>query len=117
MSRFNTGLTYRVDARAMRRWNLSENKLPPDTVVLFKPYSMWQQHRVFISLVVLVVGLQSLLMSALLFQRRRRREAEKSLRDSEARMTFTAEIGATAQLQKALNAIAEVSGVQDARRA
>jgi signal transduction histidine kinase/ABC-type uncharacterized transport system substrate-binding protein len=88
--RVNTGLTYRVDARAMRRWNLSENKLPPDTVVLFKPYSMWQQHRVFISLVVLVVGLQSLLMSALLFQRRRRREAEKSLRDSEARMTFTA---------------------------
>jgi GTP pyrophosphokinase len=34
-----------------------------------------------------------------------------------ARMTFTAEIGATAQLQKALNAIAEVSGVQEARRA
>jgi GTP pyrophosphokinase len=34
-----------------------------------------------------------------------------------ARMTFTAEIGATAQLQKALNAIAEVGGVQEARRA
>ncbi|MCU6497196.1 bifunctional (p)ppGpp synthetase/guanosine-3',5'-bis(diphosphate) 3'-pyrophosphohydrolase [Rugamonas sp. A1-17] len=34
-----------------------------------------------------------------------------------ARMTFTAEIGATAQLQKALNAIAEVTGVQEARRA
>jgi GTP pyrophosphokinase len=33
-----------------------------------------------------------------------------------ARMTFTAEIGATAQLQKALLAIAEVSGVQEARR-
>ncbi|KQN65814.1 MULTISPECIES: bifunctional (p)ppGpp synthetase/guanosine-3',5'-bis(diphosphate) 3'-pyrophosphohydrolase [unclassified Duganella] len=33
-----------------------------------------------------------------------------------ARMTFTAEIGATAQLQKALNAIAEVAGVQEARR-
>jgi GTP pyrophosphokinase len=32
-------------------------------------------------------------------------------------MTFTAEIGATAQLQKALNAIAEVTGVQEARRA
>jgi GTP pyrophosphokinase len=33
-----------------------------------------------------------------------------------ARMTFTAEIGSTAQLQKALAAIAEVSGVRDARR-
>jgi GTP pyrophosphokinase len=33
-----------------------------------------------------------------------------------ARMTFTAEIGSTAQLQKALAAITEVSGVQEARR-
>ncbi|MDB5909175.1 MAG: bifunctional (p)ppGpp synthetase/guanosine-3,5-bis(diphosphate) 3-pyrophosphohydrolase [Massilia sp.] len=34
----------------------------------------------------------------------------------QARMTFTAEIGSTAQLQKALSAITEVSGVQEARR-
>ena len=33
-----------------------------------------------------------------------------------ARMVFTAEIGSTAQLQKALSAIAEVPGVQEARR-
>jgi GTP pyrophosphokinase len=35
----------------------------------------------------------------------------------QARMTFTAEVGATAQLQKALAAIAEVTGVIEARRA
>jgi GTP pyrophosphokinase len=34
----------------------------------------------------------------------------------QARMTFTAEIGSTAQLQKALAAITEVAGVQEARR-
>ncbi|MES2151981.1 MAG: bifunctional (p)ppGpp synthetase/guanosine-3',5'-bis(diphosphate) 3'-pyrophosphohydrolase [Pseudomonadota bacterium] len=34
----------------------------------------------------------------------------------QARMTFTAEIGSTAQLQKALSAITEVNGVQEARR-
>ncbi|NHZ79303.1 RelA/SpoT family protein [Massilia sp. CCM 8695] len=34
----------------------------------------------------------------------------------QARMTFTAEIGSTAQLQKALGAIMEVGGVQEARR-
>jgi GTP pyrophosphokinase len=34
----------------------------------------------------------------------------------QARMTFTAEIGSTAQLQKALLAIMEVNGVQEARR-
>jgi GTP pyrophosphokinase len=34
----------------------------------------------------------------------------------QARMTFTAEIGSTSQLQKALAAIGEVAGVQEARR-
>jgi GTP pyrophosphokinase len=34
----------------------------------------------------------------------------------QARMTFTAEIGSTGQLQKALAAIAEVPGVREARR-
>ncbi|MES2899787.1 MAG: bifunctional (p)ppGpp synthetase/guanosine-3',5'-bis(diphosphate) 3'-pyrophosphohydrolase [Pseudomonadota bacterium] len=34
----------------------------------------------------------------------------------QARMTFTAEIGSTGQLQKALSAIHEVQGVQEARR-
>jgi GTP pyrophosphokinase len=34
----------------------------------------------------------------------------------QARMVFTAEIGSTGQLQKALSAIGEVSGVQEARR-
>jgi GTP pyrophosphokinase len=33
-----------------------------------------------------------------------------------ARMVFTAEISSTGQLQKALAAIAEVGGVQEARR-
>jgi GTP pyrophosphokinase len=34
----------------------------------------------------------------------------------QARMVFTAEISSTSQLQKALAAIAEVNGVQEARR-
>ncbi len=34
----------------------------------------------------------------------------------QARMAFTAEIGSTAQLMKALNVIREVEGVQEARR-
>ncbi|HEY5800816.1 MAG TPA: ACT domain-containing protein, partial [Burkholderiaceae bacterium] len=34
----------------------------------------------------------------------------------QARMSFTAEIGSTAQLQKAIQVIRDVAGVQDARR-
>ena len=81
---------YRVDYRAMRRWNLSESNLPPDTVVLFKDPTIWDQHRDFVLAVLVVVALQSMFASALLVQMRRRRRAEVLLKESEERMTFTA---------------------------
>lgn len=80
----------RVDARAMERWGLKRSDLPPDSTVLFGEPNLWQQHRYLISAVVLVVALQSAVLTALLFQRRRRRQAEISLKESEDRMTFTA---------------------------
>ena len=43
--RTNPGQAYRVDYRAMQRWNLRESNLPPGTVVLFKDPSIWDQHR------------------------------------------------------------------------
>ena len=88
--RANPRLAFRVDARAMDRWGLKQSNLPPDSVVLFSEPTLWEQHRYLISAVALVVALQSSVVTALLFQRRRRRQAERSLRESEDRMTFTA---------------------------
>lgn len=82
--------TFRVDARALDRWGLKEPNLPPNSVVLFKEPSVWDQHRNLVLATAVVVGIQSLVVSALLFQRRRRRQAEISLKESEERMTFTA---------------------------
>jgi signal transduction histidine kinase len=81
---------FRVDARAMARWDLKQSNLPPGSVVLFHEPSIWEQHRLLISVTAFIVGLQSLILASLLFQRRRRRQAENSLRESEERMTFTA---------------------------
>jgi PAS domain S-box-containing protein len=88
--RVSSGLTFRVDARAMDRWGLKERNLPPDSIVLFKEPSVWNQHRNLVLAAVFVVGLQSLFVAALLFQQRRRRQAELSLKESEERMIFTA---------------------------
>jgi signal transduction histidine kinase/ABC-type uncharacterized transport system substrate-binding protein len=88
--RINPGLTYRVDARAMDRWELKEGNLPPGSIVLFKEPSLWDQHRNLVLGTALVVGLQSCVVAGLLFQRRRRLQAEVSLKESEDRMTFTA---------------------------
>ncbi len=88
--RANPMLAFRVDARAMDRWGLKQRDLPPGSVVLFEEPSLWAEHRNLVLATLFVLGLQSLFVAALLFQRRRRRQAEISLKESEERMTFTA---------------------------
>jgi PAS domain S-box-containing protein len=83
-------LAFRVDARVMDRWGLKQRNLPPGSIVLFEEPSLWNEHRNLVLATLFVVGLQSLFVVALLFQRRRRRQAEISLKESEERMTFTA---------------------------
>ncbi len=65
----NLGQTWRVDYRAMQRWNLHESNLPPGTIVSFKEPGLWDQHRNLVLATMLIVGLQSLFVAALLFQR------------------------------------------------
>lgn len=86
----SSGGNFRVDARALKHWDLKQGNLPPDSTVLFHQPSPWEQNRLFVSAVAAIVVLQSSIVAGLLFQRRRRRQAENSLRDSEDRMSFAA---------------------------
>lgn len=88
--RTNPGQAFRVDARAMERWGLQQANLPPGSIVAFKQPRFWDEHRDLALVVALVIGLQSLVLAALLFQRHRRRQAEASLKESDERMTFAA---------------------------
>lgn len=88
--RTNPAQRYRVDYRAMQRWNLNEKDLPPDTVVLFKKPTIWDEHRGTVLAALSVLGLQTVFLAALLIQRRRRKRAEQLLKDSDERMTFAA---------------------------
>src|SRR5256885_10419187 len=58
------------------RSKLQESKLPPDTVVLFKEPTIWTEYRGAVVAAIVIVGLQSLIVGALLVQRRRRLRAE-----------------------------------------
>jgi len=86
----NSGQAYRVDHRAMARWKLPACNLPPDTAVLFKKPTIWTEHRGVVIAAIAIVGLQSLVLGALLLQRQRRLRIEKLLKESEERMTFAA---------------------------
>src|SRR5437773_11827171 len=36
------------DWRALKRWSISEDRLPPNSVVRFRPQSIWEQYRWYI---------------------------------------------------------------------
>jgi signal transduction histidine kinase len=64
------------DWRELQRWHIDENRLPPDSAVLFRPPSLWAEHKFEVLVSTSVVLLQALLITALLVQRIRRRRAE-----------------------------------------
>jgi len=71
------------DWRQLRRWRVPENKLPPGSIVQFKQSTFWELYRWRIIAVIVFVGLQSLLIIALLAQQSRRTRAEASRQRSE----------------------------------
>jgi len=75
---------YRVDARQMKRWALSEANLPPDTVVLFARKTVWEEYWHIIVGAIGIIALQSALLVALLIQHARRRRAEAARKAAEA---------------------------------
>ena len=79
------------DWHQLRRWNISEQRLPPGSIVRFKEATYWEQHYRIIVTAVSLCLLEALLIVALLVQLRRRRRAESALRESEQRMSLAAD--------------------------
>ena len=79
------------DWRQLRQWEISEERLPPGSVVRFREATYWERHYKFVLGAVTLCTLQAFLIGALLIQRRRRRLAERSLRESEQRMSLAAD--------------------------
>jgi signal transduction histidine kinase len=73
----------RFDGRQLARWHLDERRLPEDSQVIFRQPTLWEEYRWHVVSAVGLVGAQAALIVALLFQRRRRREAEAALRQAE----------------------------------
>ena len=81
----------RYDWRELQRWNISEARLPPGSVVEFRAPTTWQRFRGWIIGGLGVMGLQGSLIVLLVRNLVRRRRAEQSLRESEARVNLAAE--------------------------
>ena len=64
------------DWRELRRWKISNNQLPPNSIVLFREPTAWEQYRWQIALACALILLQGALIAGLLYERRRRGFAE-----------------------------------------
>ncbi|MGH8092914.1 MAG: PAS domain S-box protein, partial [Chthoniobacterales bacterium] len=73
------------DARELKRWKIDEKRLPPGSTVLFRSPTFWQQYRKWIIAGGSIFLIQGLLLGVLLANLIRRRRAEGSLGESEAR--------------------------------
>ena len=90
------------DARQLRRWGISEDRLPPDAVVRFKEESFWTRYRWRIVGVLSLVLAQAVLIVGLLMQRRHRRRAETTARTLAGRL-LTAQEAERAKISRDLH--------------
>lgn len=74
-----------LDARAIRRWNLT--KVPAGAELRFLTPSLWRQHRSAVIAAATVLALQGFLIGGLVIARVRQMRAERELRFSEVRFS------------------------------
>ena len=78
--RATSGSADRVDWRGLKRWNISESKLPPGSEIRFRQPSFWDQYRWLVITTLAVVLAQAALIIWLIVEHRRRRIVEMELR-------------------------------------
>ncbi len=79
------------DWRELRRWGIDERRLPAGSTVLFRQPTLWSQYRAQVLWGLAFVALQSLLIGALLVERRSGRRARAGLAEAEERYRTVAE--------------------------
>lgn len=82
-----------LDWRALQRWGINQNRLPPNSVLRYKPLTLWQEYRAYVIGSIVVFALQAAMIAALLVQRRRRRQTESRLKESQELMELATSAG------------------------
>jgi len=88
---YASDLQAQVDWQALQRWHIPESALPPGSVILHRPPSLWESYRKYVIVTIAVIAALLLLVAGLLWQRARKRKAEALLRESEKRFRVMAE--------------------------
>ena len=88
----------KYDWRLLQRWNISESRLPPGSVVLFREPTVWEQYLWQIALTIIVLLIQAGLIGVLLHEHRRRQLAEVQSRQRMAELVHVNRIATAGEL-------------------
>ncbi|MGB6011510.1 MAG: sigma 54-interacting transcriptional regulator, partial [Desulfobacterales bacterium] len=76
---------YMFDWNQLKRWSISEKRLPQGSIVRYKRLSIWEEYRkTFVGAMTIILA-QTLALITMFIQRKKRRLAEEALRISEER--------------------------------
>jgi signal transduction histidine kinase len=87
--RSSKGQRFRVDARQLVRWGLPETALPPDTLIVFKQPTLWEEHRNSVIGALAIIAVQMTLIGALVVQIFRRRRLEQAMQVAQSELART----------------------------
>jgi len=90
------------DWREVRRWGISENRLPPESEIFFRDPSAWERYRSEILLICAVLLLQGALISWLIYEHRRRSRAEVLARNSMSELTHMNRVATAGELSASI---------------
>ncbi|QSQ19431.1 nodulation protein V [Pyxidicoccus parkwayensis] len=98
--------TQTVDARALRRWDIPRERVPPGVRLAFDEPTLWERYRWWVLGALTISGLQALLAGGLVVERRRRMRAQAEVLERQ-RLEKLAELEA----RRTLDQLAHVSRV------
>jgi two-component system sensor kinase FixL len=81
----------RYDWRELQRWNISENRLPPGSLIEFRRPTVWERYRWWLLAILVVTVAEAGLIVLLVTNLSTRRRVEEQLRESEARFRIIAD--------------------------
>jgi C4-dicarboxylate-specific signal transduction histidine kinase len=87
-----------LDWRELRRWDVDERLIPSDAIVTSREPTVWERYRWQMVLAFAVIASQSVLIAALVLQRRRRRHAEVETQAARTELTHAARLASMGEL-------------------
>jgi PAS domain S-box-containing protein len=81
------------DWRALKRWGISESRLPPNSIVRFRPQSLWEEYGWYFLVGLIIICAQGTIIAGLFLQRRHLRRVEADLRESQQLMELATSAG------------------------